>query len=157
MHGDRLKKIFGVGPLGASISLVLLAITAGIEHYGDFGAITRHTQLVYWLGGILVVLGLGLHVWSFMTLRHWWAQSNLCTQGPFRYFRHPMYAAWITFIATGFVLLVNACAYLVWLVLLHPLWHALVCREEKSMCRLFGDTYRRYAARTGRFFPRMRC
>jgi len=156
MHRDRLKKIFGVGPLGALISFGLLAIGAGANYYSGFGAITRHTTLVHLAGGLLVVLGLGLHIWSFVTLRNWWEQSRLCTHGPFHYFRHPMYAAWITFIATGFVLIINAWIYLVWLVLLHPIWHALVRKEEKTMRHHFGATYRSYAARTGRFFPRMR-
>jgi len=156
MHRDRLKKIFGVGPLGALISFGLLAIAAGLNHYIGCGAITRHTILVRLVGGLLVVLGLGLHMWSFVRLRNWWAQSRLCTQGPFRYFRHPMYAAWITFIATGFVLIMNAWIYLVWLAALHPIWHALVRKEETTMRHHFGATYQSYAARTGRFFPRTR-
>jgi protein-S-isoprenylcysteine O-methyltransferase Ste14 len=156
MHRDRLKKIFGVGPLGALISLGLLSIAAGINHSIGFGVITRHTTLVHLVGGLLVVLGLGLHIWSFVTLRNWWEQNRLCTDGPFRYFRHPMYAAWITFIATGFVLIMNAWSYLVWMVLLHPIWHALVRKEEKTMRHHFGEAYRSYAARTGRFLPRMR-
>jgi protein-S-isoprenylcysteine O-methyltransferase Ste14 len=155
MHRDRLKKIFGVGPLGALISLGLLAIAAGINHYAGFGAITRHTSLVHLLGGLLVVLGLGLHIWSFVTLRSWWEQNRLCTHGPFRYCRHPMYAAWISLIAPGAVLILNRWLFLLWLLALHPIWHGLVKREEHIMYHLFGDTYRIYAMRTGRFLPRL--
>jgi len=41
-------------------------------------------------------------------------------------------------------------------LLLHPIWHVLARREEKIVMDAFGDEYRRYAARTGRFVPRFR-
>lgn len=155
MDRNRLAKIFGVGPRGVLISLGLLAITVWIDHLSGHCAITRQTTIFQVAGGVLIALGLGLHGWSFVTLRDWWGQSRLCTHGPFRYFRHPMYAAWITFIATGFVLLMNAWSYLVWMVALHPIWHVLVRTEEKTMLHHFGAAYRSYAAGTGRFLPRM--
>jgi protein-S-isoprenylcysteine O-methyltransferase Ste14 len=154
MRRDRLKKIFGVGPLGAVISFGLLAVAAGIDRFIGFAAITRYTAPVHLAGGLLVALGLGLHGWSFMTLRAWWGQSRLCTHGPFRYLRHPMYAAWISLIAPGTVLILNHFIYWVWLLALHVIWHALVRREEATMYHLFGETYRTYASRTGRFLPR---
>ncbi|MGD9331801.1 MAG: isoprenylcysteine carboxylmethyltransferase family protein [Desulfobacterales bacterium] len=155
MNRERLKKIFGVGPLGALISLVLLALTAGIDRYADVGDIAPRAAALRWVGGFLVILGLVLHGWSFMTLRAWWGRDQLCTKGPFRYLRHPMYAAWISLIAPGVVLIVNRWSYVIWLVVLHILWHRLVAREEDTMGRVFGDTYRRYAGRTGRFWPRL--
>jgi len=154
MRRDRLKKIFGVGPLGAVISFGLLAVVAGIDRFVGFDVITRHTAAVHLAGGLLVALGLGLHGWSFLTLRAWWVQSRLCTQGPFRYVRHPMYAAWISLIAPGAVLILNRWIYWVWLLALHGIWHILVRKEEAIMAHLFGNTYRAYALRTGRFLPR---
>jgi protein-S-isoprenylcysteine O-methyltransferase Ste14 len=154
MRRDRLKKIFGVGPLGAVISFGMLAVAAGIDRFIGFAAINRYTAQVHLAGGLLVALGLGLHGWSFLTLRAWWGQSRLCTQGPFRYLRHPMYAAWISLVAPGTVLILNRWIYWVWLLALHGIWHVLVRKEEATMCHLFGDTYRTYAARTGRFLPR---
>jgi protein-S-isoprenylcysteine O-methyltransferase Ste14 len=154
MRRDRLKKIFGVGPLGALISFGLLGVAAGIDRFVGFEAITRHTAAVHLFGGLLVALGLGLHGWSFLTLRAWWGQSRLCTQGPFEYLRHPMYAAWISLVAPGAVLILNRWLFVLWLLALHPIWHVIVRREEHTMHQLFGGTYRTYAARTGRFLPR---
>lgn len=154
MYRSRLKKIFGVGPLGALISLVLLAITAGIDHYAGLGTITRYAGAAHLAGWLLVILGLGLHIWSFTTLRAWWVEDQLCTQGPFRLVRHPMYAAWISLIAPGVVLILNSWIYLVWLLAVQILFNRLVLREEETMGRLFGDAYRTYASQTGRFLPR---
>jgi protein-S-isoprenylcysteine O-methyltransferase Ste14 len=106
-----------------------------------------------WIGGLLVIFGLGLHGWSFMTLRDWWQNDKLCTRGPFRFPRHPMYAAWISLIAPGVVLILNRWMVLLWLAALHPIWHWLVRREERTMEQHFGKVYREYAAGTGRFLP----
>jgi protein-S-isoprenylcysteine O-methyltransferase Ste14 len=154
MDFERLKKIFGVGPLGALMSLVLIAIAAGVDRYADLGAITRHGTAAGLAGGLLMILGIGLHGWSFMTLRAWWGRDQLCTGGPFRFVRHPMYAAWISLVAPGLVLILNRWILVIWLVGLHVLWHGLVPREEHTMIRIFGDAYRTYASRTGRFLPR---
>jgi protein-S-isoprenylcysteine O-methyltransferase Ste14 len=149
-----LKKIFGVGPLGGLISVGLLLVAAWIDRPTGSGAITQQTALIRWIGGLLILGGLGLHLWSFVTLRQWWVENRLCTRGPFRFVRHPMYAGWISLIAPGMVLILNRWIYVLWLAVLHPVWHALVRREERTMTALFGDVYRRYAARSGRFLPR---
>jgi protein-S-isoprenylcysteine O-methyltransferase Ste14 len=156
MHRPSLKKIFGIGPLGALISLALLAVAAWIDRSVGFGTIGRRVAALRVAGGLIILLGLGLHSWSFLTLRDWWRDDRLCTRGPFRYVRHPMYAAWISLIVPGVVLILNRWAYVLWMVALHPLWHVLVRREEGTMARIFGETYRRYASRTGRFLPRLR-
>jgi protein-S-isoprenylcysteine O-methyltransferase Ste14 len=105
--------------------------------------------------GVLFVLGLGLHIWTMRTLRNWWQEGRLCTRGPFKYLRHPMYAAWISFISLGFALAMNSWIILLWYFLLHPLWHVLVRKEEKMVEVIFGDEYRRYSKGTGRFVPRL--
>ena len=66
-----------------------------------------------------------------------------------------MYAAWITFVALGLVLALNSWIFLVWAVVLHPIWHWLVRKEEAMMVDRFGDDYRRYASQAGRFIPRV--
>jgi protein-S-isoprenylcysteine O-methyltransferase Ste14 len=152
----RLRKIFGVGPAGAAISLLLLAVFAWMNARLGPLAISTHAAAIKALGGLLVALGLGLHFWAFSTLRSWWANDELCTTGPFAYFRHPMYAAWITFIASGTALWLNSWIYLLWVMLLQALWHRIVKKEENSMKDTFGETYRRYARRTGRFVPVLR-
>jgi len=156
MSHPSLKKIFGIGPLGGLISIGMLLLAAWIDRHAGWGAMTPHEAEVCWLGGLLILLGLGVHCWSFVTLRQWWMDNQLCTRGPFHYVRHPMYAAWISLIAPGLVLILNRWIYLLWLLALHPIWIGLVRREERTMERHFGETYRRYAVRTGRFVPRLK-
>ncbi len=79
---------------------------------------------------------------------------QLVTDGPYRWIRHPLY----TF-ATLFYVGVSFTSALWWLLpWLVALWAALLWRtprEEANLVALFGDDYRRYQARTGRFIPRL--
>ena len=78
----------------------------------------------------------------------------LATGGPYAYIRHPMYVnkailVIFLFLATG-----------IWFVLFGLIsWIALPNQaraEEYVMTQRFGDIYRKYIGRTGRFFPRFR-
>lgn len=151
----RLKKIFGVGPLGAFISVGLFFFFHILDRLGGQPAISTHISLIKSAGAVLIVTGGALHLWSLQTLRNWWVNNQLCTSGPFKFFRHPMYAAWITFIATGISLYLNAWIMLLWPVSLQLVWPWLVSREEMIMMDLFGEEYRRYSKRTGRFIPKL--
>lgn len=154
MKISRRQRIFGVGPLGAVLSLLLLAALMGLDLLVGQPVITNRPGILYMAAWVLILFGAGLHVWSFMTLRNWWQNDHLCTQGPFRYVRHPMYTAWISLIVSGGVLLCNSWIMLAGPPALHLLWHRLVPREEAMMAAVFGDVYLTYAARTGRFLPR---
>jgi protein-S-isoprenylcysteine O-methyltransferase Ste14 len=155
MARNTLRKVFGVGPIGVAISVMLLLAALAIDRALGHPRITDHSSLIKIIGAILVSIGLILYLWAVYTLRGWWLENRLCTSGPFRWFRHPVYAAWITFILAGVALYLNSWVLLIWVVSLHPVWHWLVIGEEKMMVEHFGDEYRRYAERTGRFIPRL--
>lgn len=155
MDISRQQKLFGVGPVGAAISFVWLAIAYWLSHTLGYLAILANPAPLKIVGAVLVIMGLGLHFWSMWTLRNWWNKDKLCTTGPFRWFRHPMYAAWITFVLPGFAFFLNSWIILIFVILLHPIWLLLVIREEKMILDKFQDEYRAYAAHTGRYFPRI--
>lgn len=151
----ELKKIFGVGPTGAIISFLLLAVFVWADSWITLPVAVDYTGIVKTTGILFVISGLALHSWSFLTLRNWWVDNELCTKGPFKYFRHPMYAAWITFVCPGLALYLNSWFYIFWVLLLHPVWHTLVVKEETIMAGTFEETYTDYAKKTGRFFPKI--
>lgn len=155
MDISRRQKLFGVGPMGAAISFVWLMIAAWVDRALGHIAILANPVPIKVIGVCIAVIGLGLHFWSMWTLQNWWAEDKLCTMGPFAWFRHPMYAAWITFILPALALYLNSWIILISVVLLHPIWHRLVIREENMMSEKFQDEYRPYAEHTGRFFPRV--
>ena len=155
MSGDRLRKLFGVGPMGAVLSLVLLAVALLVDHRLGRPAILSYRPLMRGLGVVLVLAGLVLHFRTMYTLRTWWVEGRLCTDGPFQmvppshvrsmdHLRLPGRGALSRFVGPD--RLDRG---------LHPLWRVLVTREEKMMARRFPDEYPPYAARTGRFIPRL--
>jgi protein-S-isoprenylcysteine O-methyltransferase Ste14 len=81
-------------------------------------------------------------------------QHTLVTTGPYAWIRHPFY--------TGFALamVANALAAANWFLFLAGglVFTLLVLRcrtEEENLIARFGDAYRAYAMRTGRFLPRI--
>jgi protein-S-isoprenylcysteine O-methyltransferase Ste14 len=155
MDISRLQKLFGVGPMGAVISLAVFMIAFWLDRLLGHPGILANPAPIKVVGGCMAVIGLGLHFWSVRTLGNWWAKDELCTKGPFKWFRHPLYAAWITFLIPAAALYLNSWTILVFAVLIHPIWHWLVLREEKMMLEKFQNEYRKYAAQKGRFFPRI--
>ena len=82
------------------------------------------------------------------------AGSELVTTGPYRWVRHPMYAAiWLWSLAQG-LMLANWLAGWAAVATLAPLYWIRTPREERMMIAQFGDAYRDYMTRTGRLVPR---
>ena len=91
---------------------------------------------------------------NFNTVLHLRDGHTLVTHGPYRWVRHPMYTSLYLF--TIAVQLASAS----WLIGLPGLIGLTVIvvnridREEALMIEKFGDEYRAYMQRTGRFLPR---
>lgn len=110
------------------------------------------------LGGLIVAIGLVLFGWTAATLwRHhttvnpYKAASTLCTDGPFRFSRNPIYLGdW--FLLVGISLLLKTLwpllfAPLIWLLLRY----GVIRHEEAHLEARFGDAYRAYRARVRRW------
>lgn len=115
-----------------------------------------------WSGVPPGVAAAGLLVWTFRALgpnltdtvvtreRH-----TLVIDGPYRWVRHPFYVAFaLTAVAYS---LLTANAFLATAFgLAFVLLVVRTGREEDHLVGRFGDEYRRYMARTGRFLPQLR-
>lgn len=155
MNIGRRQKLFGIGPKGAVISIFLLMVALWVDKIFGRPKILTNPLLLKTVSVVLAVIGIGLLLWSYWTLQTWWVRNQLCTNGPFRWFRHPMYTAWITFILPAVALYLNSWIILLLVILIHLIWHRLVITEEKMMYENFQNDYGAYASRTGRFFPRI--
>ena len=113
-----------------------------------------------WAGFALGLASLGLWTWTHVALGTLWsaqlqlrANHRLVTCGPYSQVRHPMYAAilvWATslgFVMANWVPIIFAVSAGLLLVVRVP-------REEQMMLEQFGDEYREYMNRTGRFIPK---
>jgi protein-S-isoprenylcysteine O-methyltransferase Ste14 len=80
--------------------------------------------------------------------------TALITDGPFRRIRHPIYAFSILLMLCSAVVLPTLPMLVVALVHV-TLMHAKARNEEAHLAAVHGEAYARYAARTGRFVPRL--
>ncbi len=113
------------------------------------------------LGAPVSATGIALLWWVLSTLGRNFSVSltteshTLVTDGPYRWVRHPMYTAFVlTFAglslvsANWFTAVSAALLYGAAMVIRTP-------HEERLLIEAFGQEYRAYMERTGRFFPKV--
>ncbi len=151
----NFRKFFGSGPAGLLISLVLLLVTGWINRQVDLPPISDNPFLLDSVFIIACVLTLAIVIWSVRSLPTADRGNRLVTTGAFRYVRHPLYAAFLSVFNFGLAVFLNSYLFIAWALLLHAVWAFLVRDEERMLIEFFGDSYRDYQERTGRFFPRL--
>lgn len=82
------------------------------------------------------------------------SDQELIETGPYRWVRHPMYTAFYLLHLAAFLLTANWFIGVTWIAGLTVIIVLRVDREEKMMLEMFGDRYRAYMSRTGRFLPK---
>jgi len=102
--------------------------------------------LMYW-----TLSSLGKNLTDTVVIR---ANANLVTFGPYRWVRHPFYVTAALLMASVTVLTANWLIGLSSLLVL-ALLAVRTPKEEQMLIERFGDEYKEYIARTGRFFPRL--
>ena len=116
---------------------------------------------VAWSAAVIMVAGLVLRSWSFVTLGRFFTWNvevkpgqKIIRTGPYRFLRHPSYTgALMMFVASG-VLLRSWVAALFAAIALVLAFKRRVRHEERLLKETFPD-YDAYAARTGGLFPRL--
>ena len=147
--------------IGGFVSLLLVALIVLVPlHRVNLQRFAL--PLPFWLRWVGLTLGLaslGLWTWTHVALGRFWsvplqlrADHRLVTSGPYSRVRHPMYAAALAWVVSLGLVTAN------WVPLIVAAWGAIfvlrrVPREEQMMLERFGDEYREYMKRTGRFFP----
>ncbi|MDD5310845.1 MAG: isoprenylcysteine carboxylmethyltransferase family protein [Candidatus Omnitrophica bacterium] len=152
----RLSKVFGSGPAGLLISLVLLFVANWLNKRIDLPPISNNQLLLNSVFLVSILMTLVLIVWSVKSLPTADRGNKFCTTGAFKYVRHPLYAAFLSIFDFGLAVYLNSYIFVLWAALLHPIWHYVVRYEERLMIGVFGETYLEYQKKTGRFLPRLR-
>jgi len=134
--------IYVISP--AAMSWSTLSIPQELRWIGAIFAVSS-LPLLYW-----VMHSLGKNLTDTVVTR---AEHTLVTTGPYRWVRHPFYT--VVFSSLFSLSLVAAN----WLIGLLTLLMLLVIMkrtdtEEAKLIERFGEAYRNYMQRTGRFLPR---
>ncbi|HON39108.1 MAG: isoprenylcysteine carboxylmethyltransferase family protein [Pseudomonadota bacterium] len=113
--------------------------------------------VIYPLGTVLFMLGLGLRIWAQMHLHYRLkVHKTLTLTGPYLYVRNPIYIG-NTLILAGITVL----AGLLWFVPVMVIacgftYHMTVLYEEGHLTRKYGQGYVEFLERIPRWLPRLR-
>ena len=146
-------------PIGIAsmIGLVTYMINPALMAWSSVGL----PSWLRWAGVVLGITGGLLLVVTFRTLGKnltdtvvTRAEHTLVTRGPYRWVRHPFY------LATALAVVANSLVTANWFLALTggTLFGLLVLRtrtEEEKLIERFGEDYKKYMERTGRFLPRL--
>ena len=113
------------------------------------------------IGGLIIYLsGFFLMAWALIRLGINYllggvdprSSDRMVINGPYKFIRHPMYTAALC-IALGLACLIQSiiclvlfCIYLLLIILLIP-------KEEESLVRAYGETYKQYQQKVGKLVP----
>ncbi|MCF2137492.1 MAG: isoprenylcysteine carboxylmethyltransferase family protein [Candidatus Thorarchaeota archaeon] len=148
-----------------SFLLVLVISVAWLQHNMTLLLlvliVSYDSPMWLWIVGFaLLESGIFLHLWS-RAVRGAGASSwlmpkdhRLVTRGPYSQVRHPSYLSyWLSF--AGLFLMFPSLVTAILLTGI-PAYYQIAIVEERGLLHHFGDTYREYMNRTGRFLPRIR-
>ena len=115
-----------------------------------------------WLGVIGAMFSILLVAWIHRTLGRQYSAElaiqkdhALVTSGPYARIRHPMYTA-LNMFSFSLALTTSNILVLFFAVLVIVPFPWIARMEEKMLLETFGEDYREYMSKTGRFFPRIR-
>ena len=113
-----------------------------------------------WVGFALGIVSLGFWIWTQVALGKDWSPQlqlredhHLVTTGPYARIRHPLYTAMFGY-GAGLALVTANWGFIVFAVMIIAGSAARVPREEQMMIKEFGEKYKAYIQKTGKFFPK---
>lgn len=139
-------KITGVAPLIATPTFIYLVITITFSYTSDkkFAILSNDKIALIVLGMILISIGILMVINCAKKLLSSFNKGKLMTDGLYRIFNDPMYAAYMIFIIPGIAFVFNSWLALTTVILNFVLYSIFIRREHKYLKDKFGDEYISY-------------
>jgi len=143
------------------ISLIIAISCAALASWIPLFQFNRRgTSVVFWIGIIIIVLGLFLRYWSINILGKYFRTTveveesqKIVQKGPYKFIRHPSYSGIILF-CIGYGLAVQNWLSLIIAISLPTI--ALLYRikiEEEALVKGIGTDYEAYQKKTKKLIP----
>lgn len=153
-----MKKIFSLIFLNLSIVLISYFVAVLIKQIDDFLGWNHFLlQITFWVGILLVIIGLSLRMWATATFyKHnlkvlsLSPQSRFVEVGIYKYSRNPLYIG-IILIYLGFTIYTGSYIGVISVILFALFWNWVASNEEKELADKFGGDYLAYKKRVPRW------
>jgi protein-S-isoprenylcysteine O-methyltransferase Ste14 len=161
LEQPRLGRANQIANLLALPALLSTVIYVFVPTWISWSALTLPTSF-RWLGIAVALCGFALLHWSQQSLGRNWSDAprlvvdqEVITRGPYRWIRHPIYAAFLLIFGSVLLISVNWLVGGLWIGLTGLAVASRISAEEAMMVSRFDEQYRGYMRRTGRLFPRI--
>ena len=141
---ERYNRIFGSGPTGIAITILIWIIAFQISSFFSI----PDDRVLFTIDAIILI------VWSLIVLPIGSRGKKFISIGPFQYVRHPLYAAFIWSGAGIVSMIYKAWLLLIFIIPIHIFWVWHIQKEEKFLLDQFGSEYEQYMMKTPQFFPK---
>jgi protein-S-isoprenylcysteine O-methyltransferase Ste14 len=140
-------KITGVAPHIAAPTFIYLLITATISYLTKpfFSIIENDSSVLIYLGVALILPGIIMVAACGRRLLNSFDKDKLMTGGLYKFFRDPMYVAYLLFVIPGICFLFNSWLVLTTVILNYFLYSTFIKREHKYLEEKFGAEYKSYS------------
>jgi protein-S-isoprenylcysteine O-methyltransferase Ste14 len=147
--------IFGIGPklLGLILAYSIIPAALTMAYPGFFAITSVPPGILYFVGGILLALGLPLWLLSIFPLLKGFTQGKLCTTGVYSIVRNPMYSAYIVFLVPAVVLFFRSWIMLTIPMVMYLIFKKLIRAEELYLEGQFGEEYLKYKSAVNLLIP----
>jgi protein-S-isoprenylcysteine O-methyltransferase Ste14 len=147
----------------AALVLSLHAIGFGLMYLGIgqevYGMPTKQFFSLHWsVGAAVILIGGAMMGWALWVFDSWRCLAKLdeghklCTKGPYKYIRHPIYLACDLLAIGSFLWMPTVLVGLGMIAMI--VFGDMRARAEEGVLRLtFGDEYRRYERVVKRYIP----
>jgi len=154
MPGINSKDMFGKGMIAAFVSIFIfiagIILTNKFDVFSlDFGLTVRIL-----VASILAVCSMLIYYYALNHLPLSKLNKVLVMSGPYKYVRHPRYAAIIFFISPAFAFILNSWLCLISTIVIYLVFRYCIRKEEKNLVNLFGEDYETYIQKTPRILPK---
>ena len=142
-------KITGAAPMIAVPTFLYLILTILITYFyeGIFKITSQSNTIIVTSGAVLIISGAVIVASCGRKLLKTFDKGILITDGLYKFFRNPMYAAYLILIIPGISLLFNSWLALTTVILNYVLFSFMVEREYQYLRDKFGKEYEDYLAK----------
>ena len=147
MHSKM--KITGVAPKIAIPTFIYLALAILItyQYNGLFKITSNDRTVIVTIGVILILFGVVIVAMCGRKLLKTFDKGILMTDGLYKIFRNPMYAAYLIFVIPGISLVFNSWLAMTTVIINYLLFSFLIKSEYKYLHEKFGKEYEDYLSK----------